>query len=731
MKIAFLIHNAYGIGGTIRATGNLASALAARHDVEIVSVYRGADAPKLPADRRVRLTSLIDIRKDAPGSEADNELQQQPSALLPARERDVKAFTRLADLRVAQYLEATDADVVVATRPGLLVHLTRLATDRTFLRIGQEHLIHGGHHPEVRAAQDAAIPLLDAHTTVSEADAATHREMLPEAGTHIAALPNGVSAADVEPSDGAAKLVVAAGRLIPVKRYDLLVDAFAKVVAERPDWRLRIYGRGPERAALRARIDELGLAENIALMGPHSPIETEWAKGSIAAVTSDFESFGMTIVEAMHCGVPVVATDCPQGPREIIEDGVDGLLVPPGDADAVAEGLLRLIDDEELRRSMGRAARVSALRYAPARIAERFEEIVRAVRPELLPPETAAAPATAPAPAAAPASAPATLRRTAARLVRPLRRKAAEALRPARPATAAEQPAPPPAPLKPLRPRASARATPDGGLAVRLPRAGVTGERLTLTARLRGTDGTGEGERIEIPLTRPATGKGPLTAVLDRPGTTLAEGRWDFFAERADDRKRARVAADLVEQARLLTLPLRQEEDGHVTAWVPYVTAAGSLTLRTWRRRAHAELDGIAVGEDSLTVTATVLGTITPLGPASRLALVSPEDAAHDVEIPLTALPGRRLSCTVPYGLLFARRGTAHDVWRLELRPAPAEPPVPLGRLTGDGVDRKRTDVHPARDLEHPVRGTVAVRPVFDPENDLTLDVSDVTQATM
>ncbi|MEH6374219.1 hypothetical protein V7793_07750, partial [Streptomyces sp. KLMMK] len=97
----------------------------------------------------------------------------------------------------------------------------------------------------------------------------------------------------------------------------------------------------------------------------------------------------------------------------------------------------------------------------------------------------------------------------------------------------------------------------------------------------------------------------------------------------------------------------------------------------------------------------------------------------------LTALPGLRLRCTVPYDLLFARRGTAHDVHRLELRPAPAEPPVPLGRLTGDGVDRKRTDVHPARDLEHPVRGTVAVRPVFDPENDLTLDVSDVTQATM
>ncbi|MEU2514901.1 glycosyltransferase family 4 protein [Streptomyces syringium] len=727
MKIAFLIHNAYGIGGTIRATANLAGALAARHDVEIVSVYRGADTPQLPVSGKVRLTSLIDIRKDAAGCESDNELQQEPSALLPHPEGSVKAFTRLADLRVSQYLEATDADVVIATRPGLLVYLTECATDRGFLRIGQEHLIHGSHAPSIRAAQDRAIPRLDAHTTVSEADAVTHREHFPDARTHIVALPNGVPAGAVEPSESDTKLVVAAGRLIPVKRYSLLVEAFAKVAAERPDWTLRIYGRGPERAALRAQIDELGLNEHIQLMGPHSPIETEWAKGSIAAVTSDYESFGMTIVEAMHCGVPVVATDCPHGPGEIINDGTDGLLVPVGDADGIAKGLLKLIKDDELRRTMGRAARESAQRYAPARIAERFEEIVRTLRPELLPaapapaaPATPPTKATKPTPAATPAS---SLRRTAARLVRPLRRKPA-------PAAPAPVVAPTPAPLKALRPKAAARATADGGLAVRLPRAGVTGEWLTLVGKLRGTDGTGAGERIVLPLAHPGYGKGPLTAVLDRAGTRLAEGRWDFHVERADDGKRARVAAALVEQARLLTLPLT--DDGQVSAWVPYTTAAGSLTLRTWLRPAHAELERIAVGEDSLTVTALLYGDGAVLDPrATTLVAVSPEDSAYDVEVPVTALDGRRLRCTLPYERLLTRRGTARDVWQLRLRPAPGAPLVPVGRLVGDSVDRKRTDVHPARTLTHPERGPVAVRPLFDPENDLTLDVRDVTEATM
>lgn len=108
------------------------------------------------------------------------------------------------------------------------------------------------------------------------------------------------------------------------------------------------------RAALREQIDALGLYNRIFLMGPVSPIETEWSKGAIAAVSSDSESFGMTIVEAMHCGVPVVATDCPHGPGEIITHGQDGLLVPlDGGPDAYSQALLRLIADSDLQPAYG------------------------------------------------------------------------------------------------------------------------------------------------------------------------------------------------------------------------------------------------------------------------------------------------------------------------------------------------------------------------------------------
>ncbi|MBT2382547.1 glycosyltransferase family 4 protein [Streptomyces sp. ISL-11] len=695
MKIAFLIHNAYGIGGTIRATANLAGALAARHDVEIASVYRSADAPKLPATGRVTLTSLIDIRKDAPGSEADNELQQQPSALLPAPESGLTAFTRLADLRVAQYLAATDADVVVATRPGLLVYLTRLATERRYLRIGQEHLIHGAHAPDLRAAQDTAIALLDAHTTVSEADAAVHRERLPEARARIVALPNAVPAPAVEPSDGTSKLIVAAGRLISVKRYDLLVDAFAKVVAERPDWKLRIYGRGPERAALRDRIDALGLSEHIALMGAHSPIETEWAKGAVAAVTSSYESFGMTIVEAMHCGVPVVATDCPHGPGEIISDGHDGLLVPVGDTDGIAKGLLKLIEDDELRRTMGQAARISAERYHPDSIARQYEDLIASLGGD-----TGTTESTAGEREPAPLPLSKVLRRTAGKLLRPLRRGVA------RPATPPVKAAIKDIVRKPLRCTASCRVDANGDIIVSVDRKGLSGEKLSLTVTRRK-----EGKPVSVPLQAPATPKGPWTAVLDRRELRLGEGRWDLHVVRGDDGARRRVVSHLAEGRGLVELePL---SDAPFTWWVPYPTVDGFLALRAWHRPAHAEARAVRQNETTLTVEGTLHGTEFT-SESNPIVVCTPRvEGAEKVTAQVTVVDAGSFSVTLPYAeLRAARAGEENTVWDLTLRPTPDAEPIKIARLVGDIVDRNKTDLYPKVD---------GIKPYFTVNSDLAV----------
>ncbi len=377
MRISFLLHNGYHYGGTIRTTFTLAEELAERHEVEIVSVFRHRDRPLLGLPSGVTLRHLVDLRKDSPGYDGDHPDFHRPAEVFPRGDGRWKQYSALTDARIGEHLRGVEADVLVGTRPGLNVHLARQARRGPVL-VGQEHLILDGHSYRLRRDIGHEYTLLDAVTTVTDADARAYRKLgLP--GVRIEAVPNSVPAPPGPSADHAAKTVVSAGRLTAVKRYDLLIDAFAEVAADHPDWKLRIYGTGDAvqdlKGPLTRQIKDRGLGEQVFLMGSVTPLEPELAKGSIAAVTSQRESFGMTIVEAMRCGLPVVSTDCPHGPREIIEDGVDGFLVPVDDVAAFARALRRLVEDDELRAKTARAALAAAERFDPARIAARHEAL--------------------------------------------------------------------------------------------------------------------------------------------------------------------------------------------------------------------------------------------------------------------------------------------------------------------------------------------------------------------
>ncbi|RST03244.1 glycosyltransferase family 4 protein, partial [Streptomyces sp. WAC05374] len=341
MKVSFLIHTIYGIGGTIRTTLNLAEELAGRHEVEIVSVFRHRDEPLFAIDPRITVVPLVDTRPSSPANEKKHERHLQPPEYFPRNEARHQEYSRLTDERVrAHYAGAgSDADVVIGTRPGLVAYVAAFAPAGAVL-IGQEHMTHNHHKPELRAEMAGFLTRLDAFVTVSEGDAASWRERMPLPGTRVLAIPNSVPEPVVAPSDTSGTTIMAAGRLASEKQYHVLIDAFAQVVAQRPEWTLRICGWGNQKDRLRKRIDRLGLYNSVHLMGPRSPIEPEWVKGAIAVSTSRHESFGMTLVEAMRCGLPVVSTDCDYGPREIIADGEDGLLVPVGDTDAIAGAVL-------------------------------------------------------------------------------------------------------------------------------------------------------------------------------------------------------------------------------------------------------------------------------------------------------------------------------------------------------------------------------------------------------
>ncbi|WP_215457166.1 glycosyltransferase family 4 protein [Streptomyces sp. ATCC 21386] len=377
MKIVFLLHNAYAIGGTVRTTLNVASALADHHDVEIASMARHLEEPRFTVDPRVTLVPLVDIRPYSP--DLRDPAQAQPATDFPAEDKRHRQYSRLTDLRVREYLARCDADVVIGTRPGINVYVSRFAPRRA-LRIAQEHLRHDAHTKQLRKVLARHYRTLDAVVTTTRADAAVYRARMKLPGVRVMSVPNIVPEAQVAPSDVTAPVIAAAGRLARGKRFDLLLEAFARVAAKEPDWQLRIYGGGKQQERLESLVQELHLTDRAHLMGPHTPIEEEFARASIVVSASDAESFGMTLVEAMRCGVPVVSTDCPLGPAEIITDGVDGRLVPVDDPHALAEAILDLAADPSLRRAMGRAALASAHRYDPAPIVTKYEYLFAELR---------------------------------------------------------------------------------------------------------------------------------------------------------------------------------------------------------------------------------------------------------------------------------------------------------------------------------------------------------------
>ncbi|MGQ9625471.1 MAG: glycosyltransferase [Anaerolineae bacterium] len=147
--------------------------------------------------------------------------------------------------------------------------------------------------------------------------------------------------------NGNLPVVLAAGRLHPQKGFAYLIRAFQRVSSCLPA-RLLILGEGPERGKLEALIAELRLEESVALLGFQRNPYSFMAKAAVFVLSSLYEGFGNVLVEAMALGVPVVATRCPSGPEEIIEDGLDGLLVPVADEERLAEAILRVLTEKEL-----------------------------------------------------------------------------------------------------------------------------------------------------------------------------------------------------------------------------------------------------------------------------------------------------------------------------------------------------------------------------------------------
>lgn len=172
------------------------------------------------------------------------------------------------------------------------------------------------------------------------------------------------------------KVVIAMGRLVHQKGFDLLLRAFSIVARKYSDWRLVIRGEGELRAELEALRDELGLEGRATVGGWTDDPLAEMRRASLFVLSSRYEGFPNVLCEAMGCGLPVISFDCPSGPNQIIRDGFDGILVPRNDVDALATTMSRVIEDQSLRSSLGARASVAISRFGLQGIMEKWEAIL-------------------------------------------------------------------------------------------------------------------------------------------------------------------------------------------------------------------------------------------------------------------------------------------------------------------------------------------------------------------
>lgn len=372
MKLIYCHCSLYNPGGMERVLLNKVVWLKAHTDWEIVVVTTDQkQRPTFyPFPKDVRMIDLgINYSDDNAKSPVEKIV-----GYLRKRRKHRKALTALlqkekADIVVSLY--PSESSFIPSIKDGskkvLELHFNK------FFRLQYNRKGLLGLIDRWRAKQDEwLVRKFDKFVVLTQEDSGYWGEL-----HNIEVIPNAAMFLGDAYSDVSYKRIIAVGRLDYQKGFDRLVEAWAWVQQTNKfsDWQLDIFGQGEWQEMLQRMIEERKLGETAYINRPTSQIGEEYARSSMLVMSSHYEGFPMVMIEAMACGLPVVSFDYKCGPKDIIQDGISGLLVKGGDIEGLANAMMRLMENEEERKAMGRNARRVTETYSEASVMKRWMEL--------------------------------------------------------------------------------------------------------------------------------------------------------------------------------------------------------------------------------------------------------------------------------------------------------------------------------------------------------------------
>ena len=354
MKIIYCTHSTYNPGGMERVLLNKVTYLSQLPgwEVSVVTTDQNQRSPFYPFPEKVRMTDLeINYSEDN-----EKGAWKKITGYLRKRKEHKRKLTALLlkekpDIVVSLYPSESSfiPDIKDGSKKVLELHYCKFFR----LQYGRKGLL--GWIDKLRTRQDEQIVRrFDKFVVLTNEDRGYWGDL-----PNIEVIPNAAMHVSDAYSDVMNKRVIAVGRLDYQKGFDRLIQAWELVqhTGKFTDWKLDIYGQGEWQEMLQQMIDKAELQNTVCLNRPTKQIGEEYVKSDMLVMSSNYEGFPMVMIEAMACGLPVVSFDYKCGPKDIIQSGINGLLVPNGDIQALADAMMKVMEDEAYRKMLSLNAR--------------------------------------------------------------------------------------------------------------------------------------------------------------------------------------------------------------------------------------------------------------------------------------------------------------------------------------------------------------------------------------